>query len=397
MRLLQDTGTLSDNDVPGKVLAVIAGELQIPVEELEDDTEFSELGVDALVAPGIIARVAKAAAIQLPEDVFETFATVSALRRQIASLEANSIIPPIRLRPNPDPGPPPAAVPVLIRKSSKPDNKQSRNLFLLPDGSGAAMAYARLPALPHANIYALNSPFLQSHKRYTCTVEEVARIFADGIVSIQPTGPYLLGGWSAGGYYAFEVAKELMRRGQRIEALVLIDSPCRTDFEALPLPVVRYLAASGLMGDAGARRSRKAAPPWVVDHFAATLRAVERYVPERLHLAFGKEEVPVMMRRVFLVWASEALLSEDQAASAGLDPNVKVTRLLLQARPEFGPGGWEKLFPAGTELRIATVACNHFEVVHPPNAKMLGELLRDVINPEGEAGWVHEWRQCSAP
>ncbi|KAL2141082.1 hypothetical protein VTI28DRAFT_2880 [Corynascus sepedonium] len=44
---------------------------------IRDDTEFSELGVDALVAPGIIARVAKAAAIQLPEDVFETFATVA--------------------------------------------------------------------------------------------------------------------------------------------------------------------------------------------------------------------------------------------------------------------------------------------------------------------------------
>ncbi|KAH6624380.1 Alpha/Beta hydrolase protein [Chaetomium sp. MPI-SDFR-AT-0129] len=381
-------------DIPTRVLGVIATELQIPLNELDDGAEFSELGVDDLVAPTIISKVTKETALRLPEDVFQDFDTVGALLRYLTALVPRPQTPP------PDPSAKPRLdsrpLAVLIRKGSAVILKagkthQLRNLFLLPDGSGAAMVYARLPSLPNTTIYALNSPFLQDTASYTCSVEQLAAAWVDVITAIQPRGPYMLGGWSAGGYYAYEVMKHLQRRGEIVDRVVLVDSPCRTDFEALPLEVVRHLAASGLMGDESATQGKngvvnKPAPKWMVDHFASTLRAVEQYQPMPVKRGDGP------MPEVFLIWASEPLISEAQAEAAGLDSSVKVTRLLLlRSQSDFGTNGWEKLFP-GAKMAIARVRCHHFNIVHPPNAEGLGSLLRDVVHPDGEREWRNSWK-----
>jgi thioesterase domain-containing protein len=48
---------------------------------------------------------------------------------------------------------------------------------------------------------------------------------------IQPEGPYLLGGWSAGGLVALEMAQQLMGQGESIALLALLDTspPLRPD------------------------------------------------------------------------------------------------------------------------------------------------------------------------
>lgn len=351
---------------------MIATELHIPLSELDDEAEFSELGVDDLVAPTIITKIAKETALRLPEDVFQDFHTVGALLRYLAALAPRPQTPPpdLPVKPRLDP----RSLAVLIRRGSTVAFKsgkahQPRNLFLLPDGSGAAMAYARLPALPNTTIYALNSPFLQDTAGYTCSIEQLAAAWVDVITAIQPRGPYMLGGWSAGGYYAYEVMKHLQRHGDVVDRVVLVDSPCRTNYEALPLAVVRHLAANGLMGDESATKGKKGvvnkpAPKWMVDHFASTLQAVEEYKPVPLKRGDGP------MPEVFLIWASEPLISQAQAETAGLDSSVKVTRLLLlRSQDDFGTNGWEKLFP-GAKMAIARVRCHHFNIVHPPNVSL---------------------------
>jgi thioesterase domain-containing protein len=42
--------------------------------------------------------------------------------------------------------------------------------------------------------------------------------------TVQPIGPYQLGGWSLGGLVAFEIAQQLHQQGQEVSNLVMIDS-----------------------------------------------------------------------------------------------------------------------------------------------------------------------------
>jgi amino acid adenylation domain-containing protein len=60
---------------------------------------------------------------------------------------------------------------------------------------------------------------LDAHTR----IEDMANCYIQSIQTVQPQGPYLLGGHSFGGYIAFEMAQQLQRQGQEVALLVIID------------------------------------------------------------------------------------------------------------------------------------------------------------------------------
>jgi len=90
-----------------------------------------------------------------------------------------------------------------------------QKIFAFPPGVGDALAYAKLAdQLKFYAFYAFN--FIEADDR-------IAQ-YADLITGADPTGPYLLFGYSGGGNLAFHVAGELERRGRRVIAIVLLDA-----------------------------------------------------------------------------------------------------------------------------------------------------------------------------
>ncbi len=61
------------------------------------------------------------------------------------------------------------------------------------------------------------------------TIEAMAAAHIKSMCSIQPEGPYMLGGFCNGGLTAYEMARQLHAQGQQVDLLVLMDSiPPRT-------------------------------------------------------------------------------------------------------------------------------------------------------------------------
>src|SRR5580698_3791406 len=58
----------------------------------------------------------------------------------------------------------------------------------------------------------------------TMTPEERAASYVEAIRSIQPHGPYYLGGWCAAGPLTIEVGRQLMESGQQVGLVTLFDS-----------------------------------------------------------------------------------------------------------------------------------------------------------------------------
>jgi pimeloyl-ACP methyl ester carboxylesterase len=54
-------------------------------------------------------------------------------------------------------------------------------------------------------------------------IERIAAGYIEAMRRVQPTGPYHLGGWSFGGFVAFEMARQLHAAGERVGSLVLLD------------------------------------------------------------------------------------------------------------------------------------------------------------------------------
>lgn len=71
--------------------------------------------------------------------------------------------------------------------------------------------------------YALD-PYPLDHLRILPSLEAMAAEHIRVIRSIQPAGPYLLGGFCNGGLVAYEMARQLHTAGQKVDLLALIDS-----------------------------------------------------------------------------------------------------------------------------------------------------------------------------
>ncbi|KAH0026088.1 hypothetical protein KCU78_g4505, partial [Aureobasidium melanogenum] len=340
-----------------RIFIIIADEVGISNDELTSTTEFADLGVTGILERSILRRIAEETSVLLPAFAFNTWPTVQEFQAHLKSLSAPTLVPEATV------------VPISSSTTSFSDaplsiilqgnlNSCNKTLFLLPDGSGSGMAYALLPRLaPDVCLIALNSPYLNAPPETGFTVEEISTIWAKEIQQRQPTGPYALGGWSAGGYYSFEVAKCLIGDGHDVEHLILIDSPCRLVYEELPMEVVNYLASNSLMGNWGDRKP----PAWMINHFSMAIQAISTYVPTPLNTPNGLN--------VFIVWAQDGVLDEVDCLKAGLDLEVKVTRLLMQRPDTEGPLGWDLLFP-NAKLSIMRTPGNHFTIVYPPHVSI---------------------------
>lgn len=342
---------------------------------------------------------------EVPQNVFEIYPTVGEFRRWIFGVlgeggdkegEGKRGVENEQEPENPWEGIPKPKVPLSVALQGKVSTA-SKIVFLFPDGSGAGTAYGSLPDLGGEKeggkggggkggkggicIIGLNSPFLRQAQNFTCSIERMTRLWYDEVRKLQAqaqtpttkekniqkkTIPYILGGWSAGGYYSYEMAKLLTAAGEIVSTLILIDSPCRLLYEALPVQVVEELTKKGLMGASSSSSSqqKKAAPEWLVQHFTSTVLSVQRYTP----VAMRESRVP---ENVYCIWVEEGLV-ETSVEESGLDVdvNVRVTRFLLEGRREkkLESEGWERLLP-GAEFGFEYMTGNHFQITQVPHVR----------------------------
>ena len=103
-------------------------------------------------------------------------------------------------------------------------------LFLVHSASGNVMSYVALARRLGSEqpVYGLQSKGLDPDRKPTARVEDMASEYLQELTTVQPDGPYLLGGWSMGGVIAFEMARQLTAQGKSVAPLVLIDSTIQT-------------------------------------------------------------------------------------------------------------------------------------------------------------------------
>jgi acyl-CoA synthetase (AMP-forming)/AMP-acid ligase II/thioesterase domain-containing protein/acyl carrier protein len=86
-------------------------------------------------------------------------------------------------------------------------------------------------------VFGIRARGLEPEEKPVLTVEEAAREYIEAIKTVQKDGPYHLLGFSGGAVYAFELACELQKRGERVPFLGVIDM-------SLPAPLKRLFDMS---------------------------------------------------------------------------------------------------------------------------------------------------------
>jgi thioesterase domain-containing protein len=99
-------------------------------------------------------------------------------------------------------------------------------LYLVHSVAGELTWLPRLAAaLPHDQpLYGFAAPGLNVDAPFFPSMEAMASAYLCEMRRVQPSGPYMIGGYSMGGVVAFEMARQLHEAGESVEWLVMIDS-----------------------------------------------------------------------------------------------------------------------------------------------------------------------------
>ncbi len=163
---------------------------------------FFDLGGDSLHAAIICARVEQVFGKQTAAADLTAMPTVrkfaNALRDGISESELPALVP-------------------LQPRGSEPA------LFLIHDHGGSAFRYfALVRRLGNLRpCFGLQAPLRSSELGNMASIEALAAFYIDQIESVQPAGPYHLGGFCIGGVVAFEMARQLAASGRAVGLLAL--------------------------------------------------------------------------------------------------------------------------------------------------------------------------------
>ena len=347
-----------DDDMVTNIRATIADEMGMPIDEVVGDTDLGSMGMDSLMTLTILAQLRETTGQDLSPDFFVDNPSITAIEDALCPKSKPTVMVPsierlAREKPRTVPIESlPSATSLLLQGNPK---AAKTTLFLFPDGSGAAAAYAAIsPIGPDVAVYGLNCPYMKTPDQFLFGIPEVSALYKAEVRRRQPTGPYYLGGWSAGGVIAYEVALQLTREGEAINRLILFDAPCPVRLEALPPRLHVFFDEVGLLGT-----GTGTAPSWLLPHFRSAIRALDEYRPVPMDPATGPE-------KVLAIWASDGVCGDpDGPKLAYEEGDPENMRWLLENRTDFGSNGWEALLGKG-KMQFATMKCNHFTMMRQP-------------------------------
>ncbi len=238
------------------------------------------------------------------------------------------------------------------------------------------------------SFYALQARGLYGDLEPHESFEEAARDYLEEIVQVQPHGPYLLGGFSGGGLIAFEMARQLQERGERVLGVLMLDTPARA------LPHFSFGDKLSMFAQSAQREG---------------LGIVRKKIEARI--AWSREK---QRRRVVAAEQSQAQATNFQSQRIGdafvrglvkyqipkVEVNVAVFRPKMDVKFRLSGGRQVDSYrnyvrednfwtPHVANLQVFEVPGTHDNMVLEPNVRVLVSLLRRVIDGI-EKGNTHE-------
>ncbi|MDU1798785.1 MAG: alpha/beta fold hydrolase, partial [Pseudomonas aeruginosa] len=196
---------LAPRDDYERTLAGLLGELlDRPRVGIRDS--FFDLGGTSLSAMRFMLLIEKRYGVDLPMAALIETPTVEGLAERLRERSAVRAFDPL--------------VPIRAGGSRPP-------LFLVHPLGGHVLCYLPLVRAlpPDQPVYALQAAGTGQGSTPLAVLEDIAASYLAAIRRVQPEGPYYLGGWSFGGFVAYEMARQLRALDpQAVAQLIVLDS-----------------------------------------------------------------------------------------------------------------------------------------------------------------------------
>lgn len=234
-------------------------------------------------------------------------------------------------------------------------------------------------------VYALQAKGLYGEDEPHLTFVDAARDYIAEIREVQPTGPYMVGGFSGGGVTAFEIAHQLLQAGEEVSALVMLDSipphpawPETTTVDRLRIRG-QLLRREILHNPLGSLKRRL--------RFELQKRSKQGNAPERTPAEFRSDQIEIAFRTSLANYEMRVLPTDISLFRPPLDATydlgngrcANVDGLLMEDRNWWAP--W-----TSGRVDVEIVPGNHDSMVLEPNVKVLAARVRNVLDDAQQSG-----------
>ncbi|MBE8969338.1 amino acid adenylation domain-containing protein [Nostocales cyanobacterium LEGE 12452] len=242
-------------------------------------------------------------------------------------------------------------------------------------------------------------------------IEDMATHYIEALRSVQPKGPYFLGGWSFGGWVAFEMAQQLQKSGEEVALLAVLDTlapipgnipSLGSGFKFMLTTVARYiwpffldyfyLIIAIIKNRINSLTSRltnfnkivrnsfwesltRSLQRNLFSHFILKEDAPVNVIPEESKLRLLSELAIRPMLRVFYANSQAVLNYVPQAYPKRI--NLFRTKVQSSIAKEDSSMGWDQIIVGGTEIHH--IPGNHLTMLRKPHIQILAAQLRACI------------------
>lgn len=179
----------------------------LPGQVVAPGDDFFLLGGDSLLAAQMLVHVDRRLDVTVPMSELIRARTLEQVAATITRYQSGRIDP---------------SSAVCVRRG---DEEQRPRLWFVHDLQGSAYRVRHLAEHldPQQPLWSFESPLLRGERNPFHSLDAFAARYVRDLLRAQPSGPYLLAGYSFGGICAFEMARQLVRDGREVAFLGVVD------------------------------------------------------------------------------------------------------------------------------------------------------------------------------
>ncbi|MSP59688.1 MAG: acyltransferase domain-containing protein [Myxococcales bacterium] len=358
-----------------RAIAAIGEEL-LGVAPIGIHDDFLALGADSLITLRLLDQVREKLGREVPPGAAFQGTTVAKLARAIEG--------------TPGAAPSSPLVPIQPHGTRPP-------LYFVHPAAGVIFPYYELARQlgPDQPFHGLQALGLDGESAPDHRIEDMARHYVEAIRTVQPRGPYHIGGFSFGCLVAFEMAQQLAAAGEEVALLALVDEPAPLAGHRPPALVMARLLVIGMARSiwphlhdyfylrsttggptsGGSRFDLGALLAWrpdgqILQSFLAR-STMANYVPREARLLALRQPAILPMFQLFMIHLRQTLEYVPRAYPQRVTL-FKANR--LGGRYDRDPTwGWRLLAAGGVEVH--EVPGKHLTVLRPPHVQVLAARL----------------------
>ncbi|MEW1578773.1 beta-ketoacyl synthase N-terminal-like domain-containing protein [Streptomyces microflavus] len=191
------------------VADLVASVLGLPRHEIDGTRSLADYGLNSLLLVAMLGRISNVFPGFRPEW-WQPHDTLNDVVARLPEAEARSTR---------------AVAPELVRLNGV---TEGRPVFWIHGALAGVESYRTIAERIDRPFYGIQARGLLTEDAPIEGVTAMADYYTDVIRSVQPEGPYDVGGFCLGGIVAYEVTRRLQAQGQDVASLTMVDSPDET-------------------------------------------------------------------------------------------------------------------------------------------------------------------------